>query len=327
MFDALLIEKTGDGTRVQRQSIDETRLPEGDVTVDVAYSTINYKDALAITGRGPIVRRFPMVPGIDFAGVVTESRHADFAVGEPVLLNGWGVGESHWGGLGGRARVPGDWLIRIPAGLTARDAMAIGTAGYTAMLSVLALAKHGVVAGDGEVIVTGANGGVGSTAVALLAARGYRVVASTGRPQIADALRALGAADVIDRATLAAPGKPLGAERWAGAVDCVGSHTLANICATTRYGGVVTACGLAQGMDLPATVAPFILRAVSLIGIDSVRAPRAARVEAWDRLASELPRRYFDDMVSVIGLDAVVETAAELLAGRVQGRVLVDLHR
>jgi acrylyl-CoA reductase (NADPH) len=269
MFNALLLEKQDDRTTASVQSIDEARLGEGDVLVRVDYSTLNYKDALAITGKIPVVRTFPMVPGIDFAGIVEESGHVQYKPGDRVVLNGWGAGETHWGGLAQKARVPGDHLIPLPVSLTTRQAMAVGTAGYTAMLCVQALERHGARPDDGDVLVTGANGGVGSFAIAILARRGYRVVASTGRASEEARLRELGAADVIDRATLSAPGKPLAKERWAAAVDCVGSHTLANVCASLRYGGAVAACGLAQGMDLPATVAPFILRGVTLLGVDS----------------------------------------------------------
>lgn len=290
MFKALVISKSGDAQQCAVRDADATELPEGDVTLKVDYSTVNYKDGLAITGKAPVVRKFPMVPGIDGAGTVTASSHAQFKTGDQIILNGWGVGESHWGCLAQRARLKGDWLIKRPAQFTARQAMAIGTAGYTAMLCVLALEQHGVTPGDGEVLVTGAAGGVGSVAIALLAKLGYRVVASTGRNAEADYLKSLGAAEIIDRATLAAPGKPLAKERWAGAVDTVGSHTLANICAGMRYRGAVAACGLAGGMDFPSSVAPFILRGVTLAGIDSVMAPRALRVEAWTRRARSRSR-------------------------------------
>ncbi len=327
MFKAVLIEKDEAGYRAAVKEVDDADLPAGDVTVRVAWSTLNYKDGLAITGKGPVVRGFPMVPGIDLAGTVEASSHPGIAVGDAVVLNGWGVGEGHWGGLAQRARLKGEWLVPLPAAFTPRQAMAIGTAGYTAMLCVMALERHGVSPGQGEVLVTGANGGVGSVAVALLARLGYTVVASTGRPQEADYLRALGAAEIIDRAQFAAPGKPLAKERWAGAVDTVGSHTLANVCASTRYRGTVAACGLAQGMDLPATVAPFILRGVTLAGVDSVMAPRAERLEAWRRLAQDLDVDKLELMTREIGLGEVVATAAALLEGRVRGRVVVDVNR
>lgn len=327
MFKAVLIEKDDAGYRAGLCELDDAALPEGDVTVRVEYSTLNYKDGLAITGKGPVVRKFPMVPGIDLAGTVEASSHPGIAVGDRVLLNGWGVGEGHWGGLAQRARLKGEWLVPLPAAFTARQAMAIGTAGYTAMLCVMALERHGVTPDKGEVLVTGANGGVGSVAVALLARLGYTVVASTGRPDEADYLKALGAAEIVDRAQFAAPGKPLARERWAGAVDTVGSHTLANVCASTRYRGTVAACGLAQGMDLPATVAPFILRGVTLVGIDSVMAPREERIEAWSRLARDLDPARLELMTREIGLGEAIDTAAALLEGKVRGRVVVDVNR
>lgn len=327
MFRAILIDKDDTGYRASLQTLDEAQLPAGDVRVRVSHSTLNYKDALAITGKGPVVRQFPMVPGIDLAGVVEESRHPDFKAGDAVLLNGWGVGEGHWGGLAEQARLNGDWLIPLPAGFSAAEAMALGTAGYTAMLAVLALERHGVTPERGEVLVTGANGGVGSVAIALLAKLGYRVAASTGRPEEAEYLRSLGAAEIVERASLSAPGRPLARERWAGAIDSVGSHTLANVCAGTRYGGCVAACGLAQGMDFPATVAPFILRGVTLAGIDSVMRPRADRLEAWSRLARDLDKRLLAPITRTIGLEEVIPTAGELLAGKVRGRVVVDVNR
>lgn len=327
MFRAILIDKDDTGYRASLQTLDEAQLPAGDVRVRVSHSTLNYKDALAITGKGPVVRQFPMVPGIDLAGVVEESRHPDFKAGDAVLLNGWGVGEGHWGGLAEQARLNGDWLIPLPAGFSAAEAMALGTAGYTAMLAVLALERHGVTPERGEVLVTGANGGVGSVAIALLAKLGYRVAASTGRPEEAEYLKSLGAAEIVERASLSAPGRPLGRERWAGAIDSVGSHTLANVCASTRYGGCVAACGLAQGMDFPATVAPFILRGVTLAGIDSVMRPRADRLEAWSRLARDLDKRLLAPITRTIGLEEVIPTAGELLAGKVRGRVVVDVNR
>lgn len=332
MFQALLItDDPAAPARCAPVMLDEERLPaDGNVRVRVERSTINYKDALAITGRSPVVRRHPMVPGIDFAGTVEASDDPRWRPGDAVLLNGFGVGESHWGGLAQKAQVRGDWLLPLPAGLTAHEAMAVGTAGYTAMLCVQALERHwaqtGVKAGGGEVLVTGASGGVGSVAIALLAAAGHQVVASTGRPEEAAYLQALGAAEVMDRATLAAPGKPLQKERWIGVVDAVGSHTLANACASTRYGGAVAACGLAQGMDLPATVAPFILRGVTLFGIDSVMAPMAARRAAWDALAQRLDRQALARMTQEVGLAEAVDMAPQVLAGRVRGRLVVNVN-
>ncbi len=327
MFNAVLIEKDDAGYRASLRELDDAALPEGDVTVKVEYSTLNYKDGLAITGKGPVVRKFPMVPGIDLAGTVEASSHPGIAIGDRVLLNGWGVGEGHWGGLAQRARLKGEWLVPLPAAFTPREAMAIGTAGYTAMLCVMALERQGVTPDKGEVRVTGANGGVGSVAVAVLAGLGYTVVASTGRPDEADYLKALGATEILDRAQFAAPGKPLARERWAGAVDTVGSHTLANVCASTRYRGTVAVCGLAQGMDLPATVAPFILRGVTLVGIDSVMAPREERIEAWRRLARDLDPAKLALMTREIGLGETIDTAAALLEGKVRGRVVVDVNR
>ncbi|WP_334176251.1 MDR family oxidoreductase [Pseudoxanthobacter sp.] len=323
MIRGILIEKTAGGQTARLADIDDGQLPAGDVTVDVAWSTLNYKDALAITGSSPVVRSFPMVPGIDFAGTVAASDNPAFRPGDSVVLNGWGVGEKHWGGLATRARVSADWLIPLPAAFSPRQAMSVGTAGYTAMLCVLALEKHGVKPGDGEVLVTGANGGVGTVAIAVLSKLGYRVVASTGRPQEAAFLTSLGAAAIIDRAELSAPGRPLGKERWAGAVDTVGSHTLANVCASLRYGGTVAACGLAQGLDFPATVAPFILRGITLAGIDSVMRPKADRLEAWSRLATDLDPSALDLITHGIGLEDVIATAGDLLAGKVRGRVAV----
>ncbi|WP_435635591.1 acrylyl-CoA reductase (NADPH) [Pseudomonas solani] len=327
MFKGILIDKDDAGYRATLAELDEAQLPEGDVTVQVDYSTLNYKDGLAITGKSPVVRKFPMVAGIDLAGTVEASDNPAFKAGDRVLLNGWGVGETHWGGLAQKARLNGDWLIPLPAGFTPRQAMAIGTAGYTAMLSVLALERNGVTPDKGQVLVTGANGGVGSFAIALLARLGYQVAASTGRPQEADYLKHLGAAEIIDRASLSEPGRPLGKERWAGAVDSVGSHTLANVCAGIRYGGAVAACGLAQGMDFPASVAPFILRGVTLAGIDSVMRPRADRIEAWNRLVRDLDLALLDEITSEIGLGEAVLSANELLEGRVRGRVVVDVNR
>ncbi|AXY43024.1 MDR family oxidoreductase [Halomonas sp. JS92-SW72] len=325
MFKAIVIEKQDDAQRVTIQSLDESRLPEGDVTVRVECSTLNYKDALAITGKGPVVRQFPMVPGIDLAGTVEASSADEFKPGDSVLLNGWGVGETHWGGLAEKARLRSDWLIPLPSAFTASQAMAIGTAGYTAMLAVMALERQGLEPDHGEVLVTGASGGVGSYAIALLARLGYRVIAATGRPEEEAYLKGLGAQAILDRSELAEPGRPLGKERWAGAIDSVGSHTLANVLAGTRYGGCVAACGLAQGMDLPATVAPFILRGVTLAGIDSVMRPRADRLEAWRRLGELLAPAQLDTITRTIGLDEAIDTAEALLAGRVRGRVVVSM--
>ncbi|WP_300337048.1 MDR family oxidoreductase [Accumulibacter sp.] len=327
MFKGILISKENGVYQAQLQSIEDAVLPEGDVTVRVEWSTLNYKDGLAITGKSPVVRRFPMVPGIDFAGTVIDSSSPAWQEGDRVVLNGWGVGETHCGGLAEVARVKGEWLVPLPKSFTACQAMAIGTAGYTAMLCVLALEKHGIKPGDGEILVTGANGGVGSVAIALLAKLGYTTVASTGRPAEAEHLKKLGASSVIDRNELSAPGKPIGKERWAGVIDTVGSHTLANACATTRYRGAVAACGLAGGMDFPATVAPFILRGVTLYGIDSVMAPLAVRQEAWERLARDLETARLDAITREIGLSEAIAVAAELLEGKVRGRVVVDVSR
>ncbi len=325
MFKGLLITNANDQRKCELAQIDEKDLPEGDVLVRVEYSTINYKDGLAITGKGPVVRKYPMVPGIDGAGVVEESSHAQFKAGDRVVLNGWGVGEGHWGCLAQKARLKGDWLIPLPKAFTPRQAMSIGTAGYTASLCVLALEKHGVTPDKGEILVTGASGGVGSVAIALLAKRGYKVAASTGRLNEAEYLKSLGAAEIIDRNTLSAPGKPLGKERWAGAVDTLGSHTLANVCATAKYCGVVTCCGLAQGMDFPATVAPFILRGVTLAGIDSVMAPKPARIAAWDRLASDLDPAKLELITHEIGLADAVQAGHDIVAGKIRGRLVVNV--
>lgn len=328
MFRAILLTKNDDGsTRAELSQLDDSQLPsEGDVTVAVEYSTINYKDGLAITGKSPVVRKWPMVPGIDGAGTVVASSHPNWKAGDHFLLNGWGVGEGHMGCLGQRAKLKGDWLIPLPNGMSARTAMAIGTAGYTAMLCAMALAENGVKPEHGDVLVTGASGGVGSVAVAILAARGYRVVASTGKTAEADYLKSLGAADVIDRAELSAPGKPLQKERWAGVVDSVGSHTLANAVAQVRYGGTVAACGLAQGMDFPATVMPFILRNVKLIGVDSVMAPIDRRVAAWSNLASEIKSDTLEKITQQISLADAVIWAPKILAGEVRGRLVVDVN-
>jgi acrylyl-CoA reductase (NADPH) len=325
MFKALMLEKDDAGFRASIAPADETALPEGDVLVQVDYSTLNYKDGLAITNRSPVVRRWPMVAGIDGAGTVLESSHAGWRAGDRFVINGWGLGETRWGCLAGRARVRGDWLVARPEAFTARQAMAIGTAGYTAMLSVLALERHGVRPGDGAVLVTGATGGVGSVAVALLARLGHRVAAATGKADQAGYLRALGAAEIVERAELAAPGKPLQKERWSGVVDAVGSQTLANALAQTCYGGVVAACGLAQGHDLPATVMPFILRGVTLAGIDSVMAPLPARQEAWSRLARDLDPAALELIAEEIALDEAIGKARELMEGRVRGRVVVRI--
>lgn len=327
MFKAILIEKDDSGYRANLREIDEAQLPEGDVTIQVAYSTLNYKDGLAITGRGPVVRRFPMVPGVDLVGTVESSTNPDYAAGDKVVLNGWGVGETHWGGLAQKARLKGEWLVPLPAAFSPRQAMAIGTAGYTAMLCVMALEKHGVTPDQGEIVVTGAAGGVGSAAIAILSKLGYRVVAVTGRPEESEYVKGLGAVEVLDRSAFASAGKPIGKERWAGAVDVVGSHVLANVCATTKYRGVVTACGLAGGMDFPATVAPFILRGVTLVGVDSVMCPRAERIEAWERLARDLDLSKLDMIGHEITLAEAIPTATELLDGRVRGRVIVDVNR
>jgi acrylyl-CoA reductase (NADPH) len=327
MFKGILITKDDGVYQAQLQDIDDAVLPEADTTVQVEWSTLNYKDGLALTGKSPVVRRFPMVPGIDFAGTVTETSNAAWKVGDRVVLNGWGVGETHCGGLAEKARVKGEWLVPLPASFSARQAMAIGTAGYTAMLCVLALEKHGIKPADGEILVTGANGGVGSVAIALLAKLGYQVAASTGRPGEAEHLKSLGASTIIDRSELSAPGKPIGKERWAGVIDTVGSHTLANACATTKYRGAVAACGLAGGMDFPATVAPFILRGVTLYGIDSVMAPLAIRQEAWERLGRDLEIAKLDAITREIPLSEAVAVGAELLEGKVRGRVVVDVSR
>ena len=327
MFSAILIDKTEAGQAVAVSQVDESQLPEGDVTIDVDFSTLNFKDGLAITGRSPVVRKFPMVPGIDLAGTVRESSHADWKVGDKVVLNGWGVGETHWGGLSQVARLKGDWLVPLPKAFSAKQAMAIGTAGYTAALCVEALIKAGVTADQGEVLVTGATGGVGSVAVALLKKAGFTVVGSTGKASEADYLKQLGADSIIDRNELSAPGKPLQKERWAGVVDSVGSATLANVCAQTRYGGAVAACGLAQGADFPATVMPFILRGVRLLGVDSVMAPKASRLVAWERLARDLDPALLELIATEIGLGEAVAVAADLLDGKVRGRVLVDVKR
>jgi acrylyl-CoA reductase (NADPH) len=326
-FRAIRLEKTDAAPNVTFVDLEVNDLMEGDVVVRVDYSTINYKDGLALTGKAPVVRKWPLVPGIDFAGVVESSEHPGFKAGERVILNGWGVGETHDGGLAQKARVKGDWLVKAPAGIDNARAMAIGTAGYTAMLCVLALEKGGITPASGDIIVTGAAGGVGSVAIAILAKLGYRVIASTGRVDSeSDYLKGLGAAEIIDRAELSAPGRPLGKERWAGGVDAVGSHTLANVLAQTRYGGVVAACGLAQGMDLPASVAPFILRSVTLAGVDSVMRPTPERQVAWNRLATDLDFSLLDAMTTRATLKEAPELGRQIIEGKVRGRVVIDVN-
>lgn len=325
MFQAIYLLQTEGKTHAEVRAVDDSELPDADTTVRVEFSSINYKDALAITGRSPVVRKFPMVPGIDCAGVVESTHSTGLAAGDRVVLTGWGHGETTWGGLAGRLRTPADRLVKLPEGLDTRGAMQIGTAGFTAMLAVEAICQH-VKPGDGEVLVTGANGGVGGYAVALLARRGYKTVAATGREQETERLRRLGANEVIPRAGLAAPGKPLQKERWAAVVDSVGSNTLANACASTRYGGVVAACGLAQGMDFPATVAPFILRAVRLIGIDSVYVPIEQRQKTWAALAAEVDNALLEEMSNEIKLSEVIPSAANLLDGQIRGRLLVKME-
>jgi len=324
-FKAIVIEKTETGPKAALADFDERNLMEGDVTVRVECSTVNYKDGLAITGKAPVVRRFPMIPGIDFAGTVETSTHPEWKPGDKVILNGWGCGETHLGAYAEKARVKGNWLVRLPAGMSARDAMAIGTAGYTAMLAVLALERHGLTPEDGPVVVTGAAGGVGSVAIAILAERGFQVTASTGRPAEADYLKKLGASEIIERQELAGPAKPLAKERWAGGIDTVGATTLANVLSMTRYGGVVAACGLAGGMELPTSVAPFILRSVSLLGIDSVMRPIADRQQAWRRLESDLDRGKLASMTTEIGLADVFAAARNIVEGRVRGRIVVKI--
>ncbi len=327
MFSAILIEKTDDGQTVALKQLDDSQLPEGDVTIDVAYSTINYKDGLAMTGSGPVVRRWPMVPGIDLVGTVSESSYPEFKPGDTVLLNGWGVGEVHWGGLATKARLKGDWLIKLPEGFTGQQAMAIGTAGYTASLSVDALVKFGVTPDQGEILVTGTPGGVGSVATALLAKAGFTVVASYGDESEKDYLKTLGASEFIQREELSGPGKPLQKERWAGVVDSVGSHTLVNAIAQTKYRGAVTACGLAQGADLPGTVMPFILRGVTLLGIDSVMCPKGPRMAAWARLARDLDPALIGVIGAEVGLTQAIQAGHDIVAGKIRGRVIVDVNR
>ena len=325
MFKSLQLNKSEAGFSAAITDTDDSQLPAGDVLVQVDYSTLNYKDGLAITNKSPVVRSWPMVAGIDGAGTVLESTHANWKAGDRFVHNGWGLGETRWGLMSERARLQGDWLVKLPAAFSTRQAMAIGTAGYTAMLCVLALENNGVTPASGEVLVTGATGGVGSVAVALLGKLGYSVVAATGKASEESYLKQLGAGSVIDRADLSAPGKPLQKERWAAVVDAVGSHTLANACAQTRYGGVVAACGLAQGADFPATVMPFILRGITLCGIDSVMAPLAKRQQAWDRLALDLDPAKLEAMVEEVPLARAAEKAAELMAGKVRGRVVVKI--
>jgi acrylyl-CoA reductase (NADPH) len=324
-FKAIMIEKTEAGPKTGLADFDERDLMEGDVTVRVEWSTLNYKDGLAITGKVPVVRRFPMIPGIDFAGTVETSTHSEWKAGDKVILNGWGCGETHLGGYGEKARVNGNWLVRLPPSMSAREAMAIGTAGYTAMLAVMALEGRGLTPMSGPVLVTGAAGGVGSVAIAILSQRGFQVTASTGRAEEADYLKKLGASEIIERKELAGPAKPLGKERWAGGIDSVGSTTLANLLSMTKYGGAIAACGLAAGMDLPSSVAPFILRGVCLLGIDSVMCPLEARKAAWNRLARDLEPKKLAGITQEIGLDQVIGLAPQILAGQVRGRVVVKI--
>jgi acrylyl-CoA reductase (NADPH) len=324
-FKAIVIEKSDAGQTVALTDFDETNLMDGDVTVRVEWSTVNYKDGLAVTGKAPVVRRWPMIAGVDLAGTVENSSHPDWRPGDRVILNGWGLGETHLGAYAQKARVRGDWLVRLPASMSARDAMAIGTAGYTAMLAVIALERHGLTPQSGPLVVTGAAGGVGSVAVAILAKCGFQVTASTGRPEEADYLKRLGAAEIIERKELTGPVRPLAKERWAGGVDAVGSTTLANVLSMIRYRGAVAACGLAGGMDLPTSVAPFILRGVALLGIDSVYRPRADREEAWKRLEFDLDRAKLAEMSTEIGLADVIEAGRQIVEGRVRGRLVVKI--
>lgn len=326
-FRALLASKTNDAIEVRRAEMDDKDLMPGEVSIAVDYSTVNYKDAMALSGRAEIIKRWPLIPGIDLAGTVEASSYPGIAAGDRVVVNGWALSQTHHGGYAQKARLKGDWLVKIPSPLTTKDAMAIGTAGYTAMLSVLALEHGGVTPDRGDILVTGANGGVGSIAIALLSGLGYRVIASTGRLGEANYLHELGAAEVIDRATLSGPSSPIGQERWAGAVDSVGSHTLVNVVAQTKYRGVVTACGLAQGFDLAGTVIPYILRNITLAGIDSVNTPQHVRVEAWSRLARDLDLRKLARATSVVGLDDVQNVARRMLEGNVRGRTVVDVHK
>ncbi len=324
-FAALLIEKTDDGQNAGFVRLKLGDLMDGDVVVRVSHSTINYKDGLALTGKAPVVRHWPMVPGIDFAGIVETSDHTEFKAGDRVVINGWGLGETHYGGYAQMARVKGDWLVPLPDAFSPAQAMAIGTAGYTAMLCVLALEGNGLTPDKGPVLVTGAAGGVGSVAVAILAKLGYTIIASTGRESEADYLKSLGASEVIARAELSEPGRPMGKERWAGAVDVAGSHTLANVIAQTMYGGTVAACGLAQGLDLKSSVAPFILRGITLAGIDSVMAPKAIRLQAWQRLSQDLPIDKLDQFTETRPLKDALELAPDILAGKVRGRIVLEV--
>lgn len=324
-FKAIRIEKAEKGTTATLGQFDDSELMDGDVTVAVEWSTVNFKDGLAVTGKSPVVRRFPMIAGIDFAGGVIQSAHPSWKVGDKVISTGWGLGETHLGAYAEKARVKGDWLVALPQGMSTREAMAIGTAGFTAMLSVLALEKHGLKPSDGPVVVTGAAGGVGSVAVALLSKLGFHVIASTGRASEGDYLRGLGAAEIIDRNELSAAGKPLAKERWAGGIDSVGSTTLANLLSMTKYGGAIAACGLAAGMDLPSSVAPFILRGVCLLGIDSVMCPIEPRKRAWERLAMDLDHAKLAEMTSEIGLEQVLDVAPKILAGQIRGRTVVKI--
>ena len=327
-FKAILITRDDDKVQsVETREIGLGELMDGDVVVEVEATTVNYKDGLAITGRAPVVRKWPMVPGIDCAGTVVQSDHDGYKQGDQVILNGWGVGETHTGAYARYARLNGDWLIHRPSGLSALDAMAIGTAGYTSMLSVMALERYGIAPSSGPIVVTGANGGVGSVAISILSKLGYEVIASTGRPDEAEFLKSLGATEIIDRSELSEPGRPLGKERWAGGIDSVGSHTLANVLSMTRYGGAVTACGLAQGADLPATVMPFILRGVALLGVDSVMAPKQRREEAWSRLTQDLDLAKLHALSKTIGFDDIIDTAKALIDGKVRGRVVVDMKK
>ena len=327
MFNALVLNKIEDEKASGKvEAIETSNLPDGDVLINIDYSTINYKDALAITSSSPIIKNYPMVPGIDFAGTVEETSNNNFKTGDKVILNGYGVGEKHWGGMSQKARVNGNWLVKLPENFTTKQAMAIGTAGYTAMLCVLALEKNGVTPDKGEILVTGATGGVGSVAISILSKLGYQVSASSGRAEYTEYLKSLGASNIIDRSKLSEKGRPLGKENWAGAIDSVGSYTLANICASMKYGGTVAACGLAQGFDLPATVMPFILRSVTLAGVDSVYCPIEERIVAWERLAKDLNLANLDSMISTISLSEVVSSAHNMLSGKTYGRIIVDVN-
>ena len=324
-FKAIVIEKSDSGQTVALSDFDEAKLMDGDVTVAVEWSTVNYKDGLAVTGKAPVVRRWPMIAGVDFAGTVASSAHPDWKPGDKVILNGWGLGETHLGAYAQKARVKGDWLVRLPASMSTRDAMAVGTAGYTAMLAAMALERYGLKPESGPLVVTGAAGGVGSVAMAILAKRGFQITASTGRPEEADYLKRLGAVDIIERKELTGPVRPLAKERWAGGIDSVGSTTLANVLSMIRYRGAVAACGLAGGMDLPTSVAPFILRGVALLGIDSVYRPRADREEAWRRLEFDLDRAKLSEITTEIGLADVVEAGRQIVEGRLRGRIIVKI--